>query len=412
MSRDTNALLPLNLREEIKRRKWTPGNLVDLHKMGVHWHDDKFMPVSLDPLTYAAYFRSGLTSPITLPTYFPDDTQDKIKRFLEFNYFKLAHGGAQYLGNEFNIMPEEKFETAKLRVCILRLSTYADIDGAFGHYLISNFVEDYSDDIFVDFAFRPDDSDYSKLMDAQLPLLWANTTKRPLQDFDLIIISNSFPQERINIPILLLKSGIPMYRWERMDKTLPYYDKCPIIVAAGLGASFIESMASDNPVKGVGENSWVELNAIGEGELLDLKLFQHYINVREDGGGKEEFLATIDNEHLSGMYDPTRVLWEYNDKIHQMRDHLGKPVGEPVVWEGGGSIKRVSLIDPDTETLHVLAGAGSEEFEAMEAANVNLLDYLRGPIDLEEMAKKYTRVKRAARPERPAPTKEIQPSLE
>lgn len=185
MSRDTNSLLPLSLREEVKRRKWTPGNLVDLHKMGIHWHDDKFMPVALDPLTYAAYFRSGLTSPISLPTFFPDDTRDKIKKFLEFNYFKLAHGGAQYLGNEFNIMPEEKFETSKLRVCILRLSTYADIDGAFGHYLISNFVEDYSDDIFVDFAFRPDDSDYSKIMDADLPLLWANTTKRPLQDFDM-----------------------------------------------------------------------------------------------------------------------------------------------------------------------------------------------------------------------------------
>lgn len=383
---------PFALRQKLEQYAWRPNNLVDLHSLGIHYHDEQYLPVHIDPMTYLAYVRAGMCPPVSLPTYFPEDTQARVKKFLDLNYFKLSMGGVQYLGNEFNVQPESDWEKAKTKVCIVRLTPYNTVDGAFGHFLIGNFVNDFYDDIFIDFAFAPEEGDDIKLMDAGLPLLFGNITKRPLTDFDVVIFSNCYPQERMNIPFMLIKSGIPLYRWQRWDHSLPYYQKMPIIAVAGIGAYFIEGTMADHPIKGVGENAMHDIALIGEGEMLDLKVFQQFEHlVYQDGKTKEEFLASLHNPHFQGVYDPRNVLWEYNDKVHTQVDHKGNQIGEPTVYPGGGSIKRVSLLDHENQERHVLAGSGSDEFKQLEASNINYIDNIRTMPDPSVLADKYVK---------------------
>lgn len=60
-----------------------------------------------------------------------------------------------------------------------------------------------------------------------------------------------------------IKSGIPLHKWERLDESLPYYNRCPIVVGAGLGATFIENFCADNPRKGVGEDGMIDCFSAG-----------------------------------------------------------------------------------------------------------------------------------------------------
>lgn len=393
---NTNAHLSGDLVKDLSSMKWTHTNLVDLHKKGVHWFDPDFLPTWIPALTYTAYSRAGLTPPVALPTYFPDDISETITKWLDENHYRLKMGGRNYLGNEFNIQPAEMFNTAKCRICIVRLSDYPTVDGAFGHYLIGNFVSDFSDDIFVDYAFMPMNDDVNKLMAAGLPMMFSNTAKRGLYEFDILIISNSFPQERITWPLMSIKSGIPLHKWERLDESLPYSKRCPIIVGAGLGATFIENFCADNPRHGLGEDGMIDCALIGEGELLDLKIAQQYIySVVEGGMSKREFLESLDNEKFSGYYYPSRVLWEYGDKVHTKRNYKGEVIGEEK-FEGGGGIVSCSIVDEKEKTLHVVAGVGSDEFAMMEESNVTFIRNKEAGVDLTKLGESYQDPKKIA----------------
>lgn len=191
----------------------------------------------------------------------------------------------------------------------------------------------------------------------------------------------------------MIKSGLPLYRWQREDTSLPYQAKNPILTTAGLGAFFAENIFADHPTKGLAQNGLLDMSIIGEGELLDLKLFQHYANtVVDQGFTRQQFIDSIDNTNLPGVYDPRKVLWEYQDKIHTRRNYLGEQIGEPVVYPQGGAIHRVSILDHETQTKHVIAGPGSSEWEAMEKSNVEFLTKIKPMDNPVDYAKPFRRV--------------------
>jgi hypothetical protein len=352
-------------------------------KKRVHYYSPEYLPSRIDPATYNMFLKRGLTPPNALPIHIPDDTPDRINRFLELNYFKLSNGGVQYLGNEFNIQPPSAWDKAKVRVCMVRLSDYHTLDGAFGGFLVNNFIQDFSDDIFIDFAWFPQPADISRLYDAELPLLFANGTKRPLTDFDIVIIALSYPGERVNLP-LMVKAGLPLYRWQRWSHDLPYRAKCPIIALAGIGSSFIENMLGDNPRHGIAGNAAADFVLIGEGEMMDLKFIQQYqYTVIEDGGTKEDFRKALTNKLHEGVYDPSLFLFEYADKVHTKRDHTGKVLSEEV-YEGAGPIKGIYLIDEENKRKYCMVGPESEEFQQMELINQQF--HLRMPTDPDAAA--------------------------
>jgi hypothetical protein len=344
---------------KISINSWGPDFVVDLHKWGFHYFDKEYFPTILNPETYAFLLKKGITPPNAFPINISINTQKEIDNFLDTEYCTLENGGVQYLGTEYNLQTPEDWDNKKIKVCFIRTTSYSVADGSFGHYIVSNFIQDYTDDIFIDFSFAPEKKDIAKFMKRGLPLWFGNITKRPLTDFDIIFIASSYPPERFNIPFLMVKSGIPLYLWERRDINLPYYKNTPIVVGAGIGNTFIENLIGDNPIHGIAGNSVYDYILLGEGELTALKFIQEYKQtVIEQGKSKEEFRKIINNKNHSGIYDPTKILFEYARKEYKDR-----------VFENGGHINRISLIDEENKIKYVLAGAESDEFQDLEKMN-------------------------------------------
>lgn len=391
MYQDGNQISP-ELREKLRNFQWSANSFLDLHSLGVHYWTPEYLPTWIDPMTYASIWRRGLVPPNALPIYTDENTHVRIRQFIEENYYKLHLAGLPYLGNEANIQPASDFDKKPIRMCFARISDYHTLDGAFGGQLINNFIQNFSDEVFADFAYIAAPSDVPKFMQAGLPLMFGNATKRPLTDFDIVIMATSYPGERVNVPVALTRSGIPLYRWQRFDANLPYRQRCPIIAAAGIGASFIENLLADHPIKGAGQNAVFDHILIGEGELMDFKYVIEYLNVvKRDGGTKEDFMNAMTNERHIGVYDPTRIYFEYADKVHIMRDHTGKELSRKV-YPAAGHIKRISLLDHENKTKHVLVGPESEEFRDMEA--VNAMYHLRMAANSrpEDLGRKYIRI--------------------
>lgn len=254
------------LRYKLAQYDWdNPQTPLDLHKLGVHFFCEEYLPTRLSPETYATYLRRGLTPPNALPIFIPSDTSTRIKQFLDMNYYKLSNAGVQYLGNEANYHKPEDWDKSDIKICFVRISDYETMDGAFGGQLIANFIRDFTDNIFCDFAYFPHPTDISKIMDADLPLMWGNISKKPLLDFDIIYIGTSYPGERVNLATSLVKSGIPLYRWERFDETLPYSKKLPLVCLAGIGGSFC---LTSNTLITLSDNSSKPIKDIAIGDLV------------------------------------------------------------------------------------------------------------------------------------------------
>ena len=388
---DPNNLTP-DLKAKLSRLVWNESTNVDLHSLGVNYYTPEYLPTWISPEAYANLLHRGLTPPMALPIAIPDNTKDRIEKFLEFNYHKLTDAGVQYLGTEFNVQQAEEWDTKKLRVCLARLSDYHTLDGAFGGYLVGNFLTDYTDDVFVDYSFFPAPADIPKLYEAELPLMFGSISKRPLTDFDIVIIATSYPGERVNLPVALVKSGIPLYRWQRFAQNLPYRKHSPVIALAGIGASFIENMLADNPRHGPAGNAAADHILIGEGEMMDLKYIQQYMNtVILDGGTKDDFMASIANDKHTGVYDPSLVLFEYADKIHTTKDFNGTII-DTQVYQAGGHIKNIHLLDHATKTKHAMAGRHSQEFRDLEPINAQYHLRMVGNMDPAELGRRYIKI--------------------
>lgn len=519
--------LSVETRSKLAKHTWDHNNILDLHKMGVHYFNPDYLPTQISPTTYLSYIRRGLTPPVALPFYYPDDIHIKTKEWLRTNFHRLKNAGIHHLGNEYNIGSSVSYEDAALRVLFIRMSEYDTVDGSFGSYLVNNFIQDYTDNIFADFAFVPPFEDFKKYFDDDIPIIFGNITKRVAADFDIICYVNVYPAERVNLPFFVRAAGLPLHRWERYDNTLPYGRRAPFSFMAGIGAAFCfspetevlmadgsyrridqvtvgdevqtwdfdkqyatdsavthtvtreastlveltfingeivrcthdhrfytvkrgwveaqhlddqdqiitnsmvvhilqsrqtlpgsahsvvditveghhnffvtksnllvhncDNVLGDNPIHGPGQNSNVDGIAVGEGETLDLFLFQRYIQIVKEGGGtKADFAKALNNKLHQGWYDPTRVLFEYCDKVHHKVDFEGNPVGEPVLYPQGGPIKSISLIDEENQTLHVITGKGSEEFEELEQANITFMRQVVSIEKPEEISARYT----------------------
>ncbi|WP_304225616.1 radical SAM protein [Gracilinema caldarium] len=73
---------------------------------------------------------------------------------------------------------------------------------------------------YGDFAFLPSRYERNDLEAAKEPWLKGIASGRPVQDFDAILISCAYALELVNLPLLLIKSGIPLRASER-DSSWP-----------------------------------------------------------------------------------------------------------------------------------------------------------------------------------------------
>lgn len=242
---------------------------------------------------------------------------DQTLRWLAKNYAKLEDGGYHYLGGEPNTQNPDEFETADLRILIVRLSTYDAVDGSMAHPLLAQIAKDEANKIggkiFCDYAFLPPRKDYDLFDEVNIPVLLPVVTKRQPCDFDMIFVSHAVCLERINWPRMAIKSGIPLFKKERFEQ-----QGIPTILMGGAHAFADEDMhgAFDEDGEHAG---LVDACVLGDGEIAVPKIVKLWMQEKvnsvgenrpfrytKDREGKEAFLLTCHTRFVPGFYEPDK----------------------------------------------------------------------------------------------------------
>ena len=99
-----------------------------------------------------------------------------------------------------------------MKVLILRLSNSRDTAASSTHYVLAELIRIACPDALIDFAFLPSKRSPA-VIGVQTGLSWA--------EFDMILVSNSFVQETINLPWLLSVSGLSPWAHARPESFPP-----------------------------------------------------------------------------------------------------------------------------------------------------------------------------------------------
>ncbi|MGD1991667.1 MAG: radical SAM protein [Anaerolineae bacterium] len=145
------------------------------------------------------------------------------------------------------------FGAADLRVLIARLSPFSDVDRSTPHLFLFDAVRRAVPQSYVDFAFFPPRHDRERLKAAGVPLLVGIQSARSIEDFDLVLISNAYTLELVNLPVILLRSGIPPLASQRGERWPP-------LVLGGSNASASQAIVAADG------DSLVDAVFFGEGE--------------------------------------------------------------------------------------------------------------------------------------------------
>jgi hypothetical protein len=113
------------------------------------------------------------------------------------------------------------WESSLLRVLILRLSPYRDVDRSTPHLFLAQAARRAEAQAYLDFCFFPAGPDRRLLEAAGMPLITGIESNRPLADFDLALASCSYHLELLNLPYLLLGSDVPLWAGERGETYPP-----------------------------------------------------------------------------------------------------------------------------------------------------------------------------------------------
>ena len=128
------------------------------------------------------------------------------------------------------------WEDAACRVLILRLSPFADVQKSTPHLFLAAEVRSALPGAFIDMAFLPRPSDAAILEGAGLPLVLGTQSHRSLAEFHLVLVSNSWLLEQVNLPFLLSRSGVPTWASSR--------EQWPPIILGGSNASAAHALVS------------------------------------------------------------------------------------------------------------------------------------------------------------------------
>jgi hypothetical protein len=145
------------------------------------------------------------------------------------------------------------FENASCRVLIVRLSPFRDVDRSLPHLFLFHKVRQALPDAYIDLAFFPTAAQRELLEQEGIPLLLGAQSLRSADTFDLVLISNAYTLELINLPYLLIRSGIPLFASQRGPEW-------PVILLGGSNAMAAQAVVCEDG------DSLVDGIFFGEGE--------------------------------------------------------------------------------------------------------------------------------------------------
>nr|HID14918.1 radical SAM protein [Anaerolineae bacterium] len=178
------------------------------------------------------------------------------------------------------------FEDASYRVLIVRLSPFRDVDRSLPHLFLFHEVRRALPDAFIDLAFFPSAGERALFERQGIPYLVGVQSLRSADEFDLVLISNAYTLELINLPYLLIRSGIPLFSSQRGPEW-------PIMILGGSNALATQSIIRENG------DSLVDGIFFGEGEGLVGELVRFL--QRNSGVDKRESLKRA-AEQMPGLW--------------------------------------------------------------------------------------------------------------
>jgi|GEM_PF-2556892 len=178
-------------------------------------------------------------------------------RWLSTVRLRFPSAGAWLVGHEPNVPPEQDYDSAHLKVLIVRLTPYYTVSSSMSHSILGQ-ISISVPGVYVDYCFMPPPEEASAFLRDGITPLFGTTSKRTFNDFNLIAISNSVAQELVNLPWLLINSGIPLDCESRMNAS-----DIPLIIMGGANA---QSAFIACPSPSVSPFSLVDALYFGEAE--------------------------------------------------------------------------------------------------------------------------------------------------
>jgi len=151
---------------------------------------------------------------------------------------------------------------ASIRILFLRLSPWQDACRSTPHLFMYALMRSVlGPSAFGDFAFFPSRHDRSLLDAARQPSISGVASRRKAGDFDALLISCSYALELVNLPLLLLHSGIPLRSsLRRTQLNADGSPRWPLIIMGGSN-----NLAGQGAIFGDGD-SFVDGLYFGEAE--------------------------------------------------------------------------------------------------------------------------------------------------
>jgi hypothetical protein len=113
------------------------------------------------------------------------------------------------------------WDDAEARILILRLSPFADVQRSTPHLFLFQEARSALPGAFIDMAFLPRPPDAALFTEAGVPLILGTQSRRALIDFDIVLVSNSWLLEQVNLPFLFSRSGVPLWASTRGEQWPP-----------------------------------------------------------------------------------------------------------------------------------------------------------------------------------------------
>ena len=145
------------------------------------------------------------------------------------------------------------WDDAEARILILRLSPFADVQRSTPHLFLFQEARAALPRAFIDVAFLPRPSDAALFTEAGIPLILGTQSRRALIDFDIVLVSNSWLLEQVNLPFLFSRSGVPLWASTRGEQWPP-------IILGGSNATAAHALVSETG------DSMADALFFGEGE--------------------------------------------------------------------------------------------------------------------------------------------------
>jgi radical SAM superfamily enzyme YgiQ (UPF0313 family) len=202
------------------------------------------------------------------------------------------------------------FEDAAYRVLIVRLSPFRDVDRSIPHHFLFQEVRRALPRAFIDMAFFPSAGERALFEAEGIPTLLGVQSLQSAEEFDLVLISNAYTLELINLPYLLIHSGIPLFSSQRGPEW-------PTVILGGSNA-----MATQSIIREDGD-SLVDGIFFGEGEGLVGSLVRFLEQNRQKG--KKQVLEQATRQ-VQGLWTPEVPPPTPHDPSHEKETRTPKAI--------------------------------------------------------------------------------------